>query len=79
MRVDSRRLTFSYQGRDKKHRRTIIEFDHDLSRWDQTPLCSRSGSKPHEPVSLTLRITPQIGANAKVPAVRFDTALEACQ
>jgi glycogen debranching enzyme len=57
----SKRLTFSYVGRDKLHRKTLIEYDRQPEPKTSNSMVFSLQLGPHVPVSITLAILPVIG------------------
>jgi glycogen debranching enzyme len=80
--LSSKRLTFSYAGRDKVQRKTVVEYDRRPEPQTSNSLVFSLRLEPHTPVSITLRILPVIGSAAASAGngrgrEGFDSALNA--
>ena len=74
--TSTKRITFTYRGRDNINRRTVIEFDRPPEPKSANTLLFPIHLEPHVPVSLALRMIPQVGTATPLPKVSFDPALE---
>lgn len=72
----AKRLTFSYLGRDKVSRRTVIEYDREPEPTASNAMIFRLRLEPHVPASLTLRIVPRVDEAPAAGKDHFDTALD---
>lgn len=75
VRMGANRLIFSYEGRDKINRRTVIQYDREPEPRSSNSMAFHLHLKPHDPESITFRIHPQAGASRTVEKATFDSAL----
>jgi glycogen debranching enzyme len=69
-------LEFSYTGRDKVARHTLVRFSAQPEPMSANVMVFRLHLPPHEPVSISLSVRPSTGRRRPVKAVGFDTALD---
>lgn len=76
----AKRLTFSYTGRDRIQRKTVVEYDRPPEPKSSNSMVFALRLEPHVPVSVTLRVLPVLGNGAALrktaPATEgFDVSL----
>lgn len=69
-------LVFSYVGRDRKTRHTVVSFSVQPEPLSTDTMQFRLHLEPHTPLSVTLSIRPSIGRRSRAKPMHFDIALE---